>query len=106
MHFYGVTTLGIVIRDAASGGGHEDIIARSLRLFFTQLGCPSTEMASGQDCHRNGTVEWRWSRRAKLTVNGPVKYAVKKCNLFVVDEDGKEHEIEIVKKTLKAPQPN
>jgi hypothetical protein len=36
-----------------------------------------------------------------LTVNGPVKYAVEKQTLFVIDEDGKEHEMEIVKKTLR-----
>jgi hypothetical protein len=28
-------------------------------------------------------------------VNGRFKYAVEKRNLFVVDEDGKEHEMEI-----------
>jgi len=36
-------------------------------------------------------------------VNGPIKYAVEKRNLFVIDEDGKEHEMEIVKKTLRLP---
>jgi hypothetical protein len=48
-------------------------------------------------------LRWRWSKPANLTVNGPVKYAVEKRKLFVVDEDGKEHEMEIVKKTLKVP---
>jgi hypothetical protein len=48
-------------------------------------------------------LRWRWSKPANLTVNGPVKYAVEKRKLFVVDEDGKEHEMEIVKKTLKLP---
>jgi hypothetical protein len=38
-----------------------------------------------------------------LTVNAPVKYAVEKRKLFVVDEDGKEHEMEIVKKVLRQP---
>jgi hypothetical protein len=46
-------------------------------------------------------LHWRWSKAANLTVNGPVKYAVEKRKLFVVDDDGKEHEMEIVKKTLK-----
>ena len=36
-------------------------------------------------------------------MNGPVKYAVEKRKLFVMDEDGKEHEMEIVKKTLRLP---
>jgi len=49
-------------------------------------------------------LHWRWSKPANLTVNGPVKYAVEKRKLFVMDEDGKEHEMEIVKKTLKTPE--
>ena len=48
-------------------------------------------------------LRWRWSKPANLTVNGPVRYAVEKRKLFVMDEDGKEHEMEIVKKTLKLP---
>jgi hypothetical protein len=48
-------------------------------------------------------LRWRWSKAANVTVNGPVKYAVEKRKLFVLDEDGKEHEMEIVKKTLRAP---
>jgi hypothetical protein len=46
-------------------------------------------------------LHWKWSKPANLTVNGPVKYAVEKQTLFVIDEDGKEHEMEIVKKTLR-----
>jgi hypothetical protein len=46
-------------------------------------------------------LRWRWSKAANLTVNGPVKYAVEKRKLFVMDEDGKEHEI--IKKTLRLP---
>jgi hypothetical protein len=48
-------------------------------------------------------LRWRWSKAANVTVNGPIKYAVEKRNLFVIDEDGKEHEMEIVKKTLRLP---
>ncbi len=32
---------------------------------------------------------------------GPVKYAVEKLKLFVIDEDGKEHEMEIVRQVLR-----
>jgi hypothetical protein len=46
-------------------------------------------------------LRWKWSKPANLTVNGPVKYAVEKRKLFVIDEDGKEHEMEIVKKGLR-----
>ena len=47
-------------------------------------------------------LRWRWSKPANLTVNGPVKYAVEKRNLFLLDEDGKEDEATISKKVLKA----
>jgi hypothetical protein len=48
-------------------------------------------------------LRWRWSKAANVTVNGPVKYAVEKRKLYVMDDDGKEHEMEIVKKTLRLP---
>jgi hypothetical protein len=48
-------------------------------------------------------LRWRWSKVANVTVNGSVKYAVEKRKLYVMDEDGKEHEMEIVKKTLRLP---
>jgi hypothetical protein len=48
-------------------------------------------------------LRWRWSKAANVTVNGPVKYAVEKRKLYVMDEDGKEHEMEIIKKTLRLP---
>jgi hypothetical protein len=51
-------------------------------------------------------LRFRWSKAANVTVNGSVKYAVEKRKLFVMDEDGKEHEMEIVKKTLRLlPEP-
>ena len=48
-------------------------------------------------------LRWRWSKPANVTVNGPVKYAVEKQKLYVMDEDNKEHEMEIMKKTLRVP---
>jgi hypothetical protein len=48
-------------------------------------------------------LRWRWSKAANVTVNGPVKYAVEKRKLYVMDEDGKEHEMDIIKKTLPLP---
>jgi hypothetical protein len=50
-------------------------------------------------------IKWRWSKPADLTVNGKVKYAVEKRTLYVIDDEGKEHEMEIVKKTLRVPEP-
>ena len=51
-------------------------------------------------------LRWKWSKPANLTVNGPIKYAVEKRTLFVVDEDGKEHEMEITKKILRQEPAN
>ena len=48
-------------------------------------------------------LRWKWSKPANLTVNGPVKFAAENRKLFVIDEDGKEHEMEIVKKVLRQP---
>jgi hypothetical protein len=48
-------------------------------------------------------LRWKWSKTANVTVNGLIKYAVEKRKLFLLDEDSKEHEMEIVKKTLRLP---
>jgi hypothetical protein len=48
-------------------------------------------------------LHWRWSKPANLTVNAPVKFAVEKRKLFVIDDDGKEHEMEIIKRVLREP---
>jgi hypothetical protein len=41
------------------------------------------------------------SKPANLTVNQPVKFAVEKWKLFVIDDKGKEHEMKIVKKVVR-----
>ncbi len=46
-------------------------------------------------------IKWRWSKAADLTVNGKVKFAVENRKLYVIDDEGKEHEMEIVKKVLR-----
>ena len=46
-------------------------------------------------------LHWRWSKPADLTVNGKVQYAVEKRKLYVIDDEGKEHEMEIVKKVMR-----
>ena len=48
-------------------------------------------------------LKWRWSKEANLTVNAQVKFAVdaRERKLFVIDEDGKEHEMKIIKKVLR-----
>jgi hypothetical protein len=49
-----------------------------------------------------GDLGWRWSKAANVTLNGRVRYAVEKRKLYVMDDEGKEHEIEIIKKTLRS----
>jgi hypothetical protein len=46
-------------------------------------------------------LRWRWSKPANLTVNGPIKFAVEKRKMFIVDDDDKEHELEIQKRVLR-----
>jgi len=49
-------------------------------------------------------AEERVSARSKavnLIIKGPVKFAIEKRKLYVIDNDGKEHEAEIVKQILK-----
>jgi hypothetical protein len=49
------------------------------------------------------TLRWRWSKEANVTVNAPVKFAVdaKERKLYVIDDGGKEHEMEVVSKALR-----
>jgi hypothetical protein len=49
------------------------------------------------------TLRWRWSKEANVTVNAPVKFAVdaKERRLYVIDDGGKEHEMEVVSKALR-----
>jgi hypothetical protein len=42
-------------------------------------------------------LRWKWSKPANLTVNAPVKFAIERRKLFVIDDAGKEHEMEIIK---------
>ncbi len=49
----------------------------------------------------NERLRWKWSKPANLTVNGPVRFAIEKNKIYILGEDEKEHEAEIVKKILK-----
>jgi hypothetical protein len=46
-------------------------------------------------------LPWRWSKPAQLIVNTSVKFAIEKRKLYIIDDDGKEHEAKIVKQVLK-----
>jgi hypothetical protein len=45
-------------------------------------------------------LSFRWSKEVQLTVNGPVKYAVEKNKLYLVDENNREFKMKIEKKIL------
>lgn len=49
-------------------------------------------------------IKWRWSKAADISVNGRVQYAVDKRKLYLVDEQRKVYELQIIKKILKTPQ--
>jgi hypothetical protein len=46
-------------------------------------------------------------KQPPVTVNGSIKFALVGSDFYIQDEDGKEHKLMLVKKTLKSPtQPN
>jgi len=49
-------------------------------------------------------LRWRWSKGAHVAVNGSVKYYVEGRKLHILDEDGKEHAVEILKQ-IRKPSP-
>jgi hypothetical protein len=50
-------------------------------------------------------LRWRWSKGAHVAVNGAVKYYVDGRKLHLLDDDQKEHSIEILKTVLKPVPP-
>lgn len=43
------------------------------------------------------------AKRPPVTVNAPIKFALIGNDFYIQDEDGKEHKLMLVKKTLKSP---
>ena len=79
----------------------ERIAARATahRLQFIVFLKPSSSRVTGASILHKSVYDGAGQKAANVTVNGPVKYAVEKRKLYVMDEDSKEHEMEIVKKT-------
>ncbi|HEX4032664.1 MAG TPA: PEGA domain-containing protein [Terracidiphilus sp.] len=48
-------------------------------------------------------IRWRWSKGAHVAVNGTIRYYVDGRKLHVLDDDSKEHTIDIVKEIRKIP---
>jgi hypothetical protein len=46
-------------------------------------------------------IHFRWSRSARISVNGKVKFAVEKERLYLLDDHGKVHETWILKAVEK-----
>jgi hypothetical protein len=45
------------------------------------------------------------NKRPAVTINGPITFAVVKSDFFIQDEQGKEHKLQLAKKTLKTSIP-
>jgi hypothetical protein len=89
----GATTAGNTTYGSASG--HSMAVYRVCETYVIDAGDHIYE------CQEH--IKWRWSKPAMLTVNGPVKFAIENDRIYIVSEDGTEHETKIVKKTLKVP---
>ncbi len=49
-------------------------------------------------------LNFPWSKPANITVGEPVKYAVDKNKIYLMDDDGKEHKASIGKVSMNARQ--
>ncbi len=49
-------------------------------------------------------IHLRWDKLLKLTTNAPIKYVVKGDHVYVLDENGKQHTLNLREKILK-PKP-
>ncbi len=48
-------------------------------------------------------IRWRWSKSVRVAVNGTVRYYVDGRKLHVLDDDNKEHTVEVLKEIRKIP---
>ncbi len=46
-------------------------------------------------------LKWRWSKEADLVVNRPIKFFVDGKKLIILDDNGKEHSTQILKRAAK-----
>lgn len=51
-------------------------------------------------------IRWRWSKAARLEVNGPVKFAVEGDTVYLLGDDGSEHKTHMLKAILKSSSPS
>ncbi len=75
--------------DAPYGGKSDEPVMKAYEPFLIE-GPASAYFA------RQG-LRWEWSKPAQLKPNGTVKFAVDGDRLYVIDDAGKEHRMEITK---------
>lgn len=46
-------------------------------------------------------LRWRWSKPIDLTINRPVRFAIEKRNMYLQDDEGKEHKLDLVKRIAR-----
>jgi hypothetical protein len=80
---------------SGSSSGADTAVYRAYETYVIDTG---SIVYKAQECMR-----WRWSHPARLAVNGNVKYYLDGRHIHLLDEDGKEHEVDIVKQILKRP---
>ncbi len=47
-------------------------------------------------------LKWRWNKTADVTVNAPIRFAVDKQTMYVLDDEQHEHKTKIIKRILRA----
>lgn len=46
-------------------------------------------------------IHLRWDKLLKLTTNAPIKYCIRGRHIYILDEDGKQHTLDLEEKILK-----
>jgi hypothetical protein len=95
-----VLAVGVVQVVARAEKKRDWQMGKVLYLYKTNV---SQDVVIGWETHTYFARKWlSWRfKPANLTVNGHVKFAIDKRTLFVIDEDGEEHRMEIMRKVLR-----
>ena len=90
----------VTTRDAGQAGqGHPtNIVTQTVVIAGDDYSAPLGRFYQEYMAQRQLHV---WSKTAVLIVNTPVKFAVEKRKLYLVDDDGKNYEFDIVKQVQK-----
>lgn len=61
---------------------------------------------AGEYIYASHDVRRSKDKTPPLTINGPVQFAIEKDHVYIKDEDGKEHDTKLIKKTPKGFAPD